>query len=103
MPLVGTSPSADYHRSTIRTRRVGVELRGTHHEFLHRIRRIVLQEATDIVIVVVAAINRKIDVEPGAAAKSNSRDARFAWIGRLDRLSHRRKIGGIGEAPVRQW
>ncbi len=80
VPLVGASTSSDNDRTTVRARSVGIELRGAHYKFLHRVRRIVLEKASDVIIVVVATVYGEIQVETGTATKSDRCYARLGWI-----------------------
>ena len=97
MPLVGAAPRGDDNRTRGGASGIGVSLRGAKGKFLNGIGRKVLQEAANIVVGIVAAINGNFIVESGAAAGRNRGDARLRGIGRLDRFGSRREIGDVGK------
>ena len=57
-----------------------------------------MQEAADEVVIVIAAVDRKIDVQAGTAAERDGGDACFGGIGRLHRSGERRHQSNVGEA-----
>ena len=62
MPLVGAPFRADYDCSADGAADVGIFLRGLNGELLDRVRRKVLQAATDVVVGIVASIYRQLHV-----------------------------------------
>src|SRR5262249_31614145 len=58
MPLVVAAPGADDHRAAVGSRGVGVELRRSDGEVVDGIRRVVLKETANVIVVVVAAVDR---------------------------------------------
>ena len=102
MPVVGAMLGRDDNRCSSRSRRVRVLLRSPYSKFLDRIGREILQETADVIVGVVAPVNRELDVEARAAARRYRRDARLRGIGRLDGLRTRRQISHVCEAPLRK-
>ena len=80
VPVVGATASGDNHASAIGPGSIGAELRRPHHEFLHGLRREILQKPANVVVVVIATVHRKIDVQAGAAAERNGGDARLGRV-----------------------
>ena len=79
---------------------ISVFLRSAYYEFLDRVRRIVLQESADVVVGIVAAVHRKLDVQTGTATEGNRGDSRFGGVGGFDWLGARYEVGDICEAAV---
>ena len=102
MPLIGAAFGGDHHRSAHRPACVGVLLRSLHGEFLNRVWREILQEATDIIVRIVAAVDREHVIQSGAAAEGHRRDARLGWVGRLHRHCPRHQIRDVGKTAVSQ-
>ncbi len=67
-----------------------------------RIGREILQKAADVVVRIVAAVDREHVVESGTAAEGDRGNARLGGVGRLDRLGSRDQVGDVGEAAHRQ-
>src|SRR5215469_3602419 len=63
MPLVGAMPGAYDHRASHSAAGVRILLGGLHGEFLKRIRGKVLQEAANVVVGVVPAIDGQLHVQ----------------------------------------
>ncbi len=57
MPVVGSPTRGNDYRTAIGPRSIGVKLRCAYGELLHGVRRKVLQEAANEVIVVVPAVH----------------------------------------------
>ncbi len=102
MPVIGAALGADDHRCGGGAANVGIRLRGLHRKFAHNIRRKVLQEAADVIVRVVHAIDGKLIVQAGAAARGHGRDTRLSGIGRLNRFRARHHVCDIGKATGRQ-
>src|SRR5580704_1323170 len=69
MERVRSSPGCDHNRSGRGTARVRVLLRGPDREFMNSIGRVILQEASDIVIGVVSSIHGKFVVQSRASSR----------------------------------
>ena len=98
VPVVRTAAGGKNDAAAVGAGSFRAELRGAYDEFLHSFGRIVLQEAADEVVVVVAAVHGKIDIEAGAAAERDGGDAGFGGIGRFDGGGERSHDGDVGEA-----
>src|SRR5262249_28076810 len=57
VPLVVAAPGAYDDRAAVSARGIGVKLCCSHREILNRIRRIVLKEPSNIIVVVIAAVD----------------------------------------------
>ena len=75
MPVIRPATAADDYRTSVGARSVGIKLRGTHGKFLHGVRRIILQETAYKIVIVVAAVHGKINVQAGTAAKRHGGNA----------------------------
>src|SRR6266851_7860034 len=69
MPVVSAAACGENDAAAVGARSIRAKLRGTHDKFLHRFGREILEEAADVIVVVVAAVNGEVDVEPRAAAE----------------------------------
>ena len=98
MPLVGSAFRDNHHGAGGGASRVRIFLRGAHREFLDGFRREVLQKPADVIIGIVRAIHRKLNVQTGTPTEGNGGDARLGGIGGLYRLSSGNEIGDIGKA-----
>ncbi len=102
MPVIGAAVGADDDGACGRASDVGILGRGLHRKFTNDVRRKVLQEAADIVVGVVDAIDGQLIVQPGTATGGHRGNARLGGIGRLYRLGSRNHVGDVGKAACRQ-
>ena len=97
MPVVSAAARGENDAAAVGARSIRAKLRGAHDKFLHGFGRKILEEAADVIVVVVAAVNGEVYVEARAAAERNGGDARLGGIGRLDGSGEGREEGNIGE------
>ena len=98
VPVIGPAFGGDYHRAGCGAARVRIFLGRPHRKFLHGIRRIILQESPNVVVGVVASIDRKLIVQPRAASRGYCGDARFGGVAGLHWFRAWREVGDIGKA-----
>src|ERR1700733_3796496 len=98
MPQIASTLGADYDRAPGRSSRIGIVLGSANREFLDRVWREILKEASDVIVVIVSAIHRQIDVEARAAVERDRRYPRLGRVRGLDRLRHRCQVSYIGKA-----
>ena len=102
MPLIGAVTGRDHHRTDRGSPGVGVFLRSSHRKFLNCIGRKILQEAANVVVRIISAINRKRYVQARAATERHRSDAGFGRVGRLDRFGPGYEICDIRKAAMGQ-
>jgi hypothetical protein len=98
VPVVGAALGGDDDGAGGGAAGVGVLLAGADGELFDGVGRVVLQEAADVVVGVVAAIDGELVVEAGAAAGGDGGDAGLGGVGGLDRLGAGGEVGDVGKA-----
>ena len=98
VPVVGAALSGDDDGAGGGAAGVGVLLAGADGELLDGVGGEVLEEASDVVVGVVAAVDGELVVEAGAAASGDGGNARLGGVGGLDGLGARGEVGDVGEA-----
>ena len=103
VPLVGSAFGCDLNRAAHGAPDIRILLRSLDCEFLNRIRRKILQEAADVIVGVVHAVDRQHVVQAGAAAEGDSGDARFSRIGGFHWFGSGHQVSDVCETAFGEW
>jgi hypothetical protein len=98
VPVVGAAFGGEFNGTGGGAAGVGIFLRGANGEFLNGVGRKILEEAADVVVGVIAAVDGELVVEAGASAGGDGCDAGLGGIGGFDRFGAGSEIGDIGKA-----